>query len=296
MSEAHTSFPGHLGGIRLIEFSPDCRRFLSADLRMGVSVWEDGVKVRTYEFADDDTKSSAYSRVHAINVTPDGRYAFVAAGLKIRCIDLEFGYLSWQYRAPNMFGFIRTAPRALAINKEGEILVSFDSGTLEVWTPDGRQRARWRANDSPMMLAGLPDGNRFVGSDGYGLSIWDVADRARILATHTDMKVYGLATYKNSDKVLLRLPGRLATFDVFAERLRNDVHILPGLPYVDVTSDGDRIVHGEGRDAVLLDGGLNYVMTFTASENRIITAKFVPDQRQVVLGLDDGSIEWQDYE
>ena len=287
-TEAPPSFPGHLGGIRLLKFTSDRRRFLSGDLGMRVRLVEDGRTLMQLDLRSDGYKARAMDRVRDIAVSEDGAYAFVAAGLHLRCLDLEAGREVWRHSPRFLFGFLQTSPRAVGITKNKNVFVCNDSGAMELWRPEGKLVGRWGSNDTPNMISRLADGSSFVGSDGYGLTVWEPEDGLRTMKLRSSLRVYALKAFPKSALVATRLDGAIGTFDLFAGSLKRAFHIAPGLPFIDVSPSGETLLYGQGRGAALsnLDG--KAVAFYEQPGARILTAVFDPNGSQIVAGTDAG--------
>ena len=287
-TEAPPSFRGHLGGIRLLKFTSDRRRFLCADLGLRVKLVADGRTALQFDLGSDSYKARAMDRVRDIAVSEDGGLAFVAAGLHLRCLDLQQGSELWRHSPRFMYGFLQTSPRAVGVTKNKNVFVCNDSGTMQLWRPEGKLVSQWASNDTPNMVSRLADGTSFVGSDGYGLTVWEPEDGLRTMKLRSSLRVYALKAFPKSDMVATRLDGAIGTFDLFAGSLKTAFHIGPGLPYIDVSPLGETLLYGQGRGVALSDLDGKAVAFYERPGSRVLTAVFDPDGRQIVAGTDAG--------
>ncbi len=290
LTEAPPSFPGHLGGIRLLKFTSDGRRFLSADLGMRFKQVENGRTTLQLELSSDGYKARAMDRIHDIAVADDGAVAFVAAGLHLRCLDLESGHELWRHSPRFLFGFIQTSPRAVGITKNKYVFVSNDSGTMELWRPEGKLVSQWRTSDAPNIISRLANGSSFVGTDGYGLTVWEPEDSCRTMKLCSSTRIYGLKAFPKSDKVVTRMPGAIGIFDLFAGSLQRTFHIGSGLPFVDVSPSGETLLYGQGRGVAVADVYGKAKAFVEQPGARILTAVFSPDGSHIVAGTDAGDV------
>lgn len=290
LSESQLGLPGHLGGIRLLKFTSDCRRFLFADLEMGLTVAEPGREAERLDLGSDGSKAPAMDRIHDIAISEDGLTAFVAAGLHLRCIDLSTRTEVWRYRPPNYLGFLQTSPRVVGMMKSKDVFVCTDSGLMEVFHPDGRIVSRWRASDAPLMMSRTHNGDLFVGSDGNGITLWDPADRRRVARLACVARIYGLCAFPNTERVAVRTEFGVSILDLFTGETLRAFGVLPGLPYLDVSYDGKRLLIGEGRGVAVYDTDGNKHGVYSMPGDRVISAVFHPHEGTVVAGLESGGI------
>lgn len=291
LSETHSGLPGHLGGVRLIEQSTDRRLFLCADLDRGITLWKSRSLVSRFTFPSDGTKAKAMDRIHAIAFSEDARTIYVAAGLHVRCIAVATWEEQWSYRPDNVFGFLQSSPRALIVMKDRSVFVSSDNGQIRVFGPGGEVRAGWRSSDAPLFADLHKEGNLLIGSDGATLTVWDPADRRCLARYGSSMRIYSVKTVPGSDKVVMRTDAGLTVFDLFVGRVVRQFPTLPGLPFVDVSKDGRRIVTGEGHGAAVytLDGERKGHMTVPSA--RVLMARFNGDGNALVVGTSRGEIQ-----
>lgn len=288
LPEAQMGFPGHLGGIRLLKFTSDCRRFFCADLDMTVSLREGDRTLASFELDSDGTKTKAMDRIHDFALSDEGDLAFVAAGLHLRCLDLQSGEEHWRFRPTNLFGFLQTSPRAVAVTKNKSVWVCSDNGAMDLFRPDGTHIARWRANDTPNMVSRLHDGDLFVTSDGYGISVWDPEDRRRVFRMRSSVHVYAIRAFPHEAKVAVRSELGISVIDLFNGDTVRTFRVLPGLPFIDVSPDGRSILVGEGRGVGVYGTDGAYLGHRRANGQRVITAAFHPKEGWILAGLESG--------
>ena len=289
-TEAREGFKGHLGGIRLIEFASDDRRFLCADLAMGLSLYEDGVLKSSIDLGHDDDKTRATDRIHGIVVSEDGSHAYVAAGLYLRCIDLNENREVWRHRSKNFLGFLTSCPRVVGVSKRGDVFVSSDNSIMEVLSPEGKALAKWKPADAPLMLSRMPNGSAFVGSDSFGLTVWDPDEARRITKIRTGLYAYGLMAFPTSNNVLVRTIGGVAVFDLLEGSKVAQFPTAPGLPYVDVSAAEDTILVGHEHGVAIYNLQGELLTVFEHEDKRILTARFSPSGREVFAGTDAGTV------
>ena len=294
IKEADSGFPGHLGGIRLLEFSADGRLFLAADLEMGLMLFSDHKPVHQWNMQVHDRKGNAHKRIRDIAISDDSRYAFVTAGLHLRCFDLENLVESWEYRPPAFMGFLRTTPRAVEVVSENEIIVTYDNGQMSVWTHDGLHVERWRSNNVPTNLTKIGDGNLLAGSDGFGISVWDAQQR-RHVGTYLDRThFYSVAGIPSQNRLLARGSGFMMLFDVESQSMEASANVDPGLPYLSVHPSGDLFAAGQGDSVVIYNLWFDEQKRIEVEGDRVLTASFTPDGNHVALGMATGDIRFEE--
>ena len=288
LSEARTGFPGHLGGIRLLKFTSDRRRFFCADLDMRVSLREGGQVLASYELDSGNVKAKALDRVHDFAVSLDGRRIFVAAGLHLRCLEVDSGIEFWRYRPSNVLCFLQASPRAVDVTKTGKVWVSSDNAVMDLFDEYGSHLASWRANDAPNMVSRMHNGDWWVGSDGYGLSVWEPEERRRILRLRSSVRVYAIKAFPTDDRVAVRSDVGVTVVDLFSGDTVRTFNTMPGLPYIDISEDGRTLLVGEGRGVAVysLDG--DYLAHKKVEGDRVLTAVF--DGPQIVVGTAGGEV------
>ncbi len=288
LSEAQTGFPGHLGGIRLLKFTSDCRRFFCADLGLTVSLREEGRVLASAQLPSDGIKTKAMDRIHDFALSDEGSTAFVAAGLHLRCIDLLHGVERWRYRPDNVFGFLQSSPRAVAMTKNKYVWCCNDNGSMDLFRPEGAHVARWRASDTPNMVSQMHNGDWFVGSDGFGISVWEPEERRRILRYKSAVRVYSIKAFPREDKVAVRSDVGVSIIDLFNGDHLRTFRVLPGLPFIDVSPDGRTLLVGEGRGVAVydLDGG--QIGSYSLNGDRVLSAVFHPLDGGILAGTDSG--------
>ena len=290
LSEVRPGLPGQIGGIRLLKFTSDCRRFLFADLEMGLTLSEAGKAPLVFDLGTDGMKARAMDRIHDFAFSFDARFAFVAAGLHLRCLDLERGIEVWRYRPANLLGFLQVSPRAVAVTKNHNVFVCNDSGTMELFRPDGLLLARWRASDAPQALSRLHNGDLYAGTDGIGITVWDPEENRRVYRLRSSVRVFALAAFPHEDKVVARTEFGVSVFDLLNGDTLRTFHVPPGLPYIDVAPNGRSFVLGEGRGVAHYDIDGTKLGVHSVEGERILTALFHPLEGHIVAGTDSGGI------
>ena len=257
---------------------------------MGVSLVEPGAAPLRFELSSDGSKTKAIDRIHDFALSEDGRTAFIAAGLHLRCLDLATGQEAWRYRPHNVYAFIQSSPRAVAVLKSKNVFVCSDNGSMDLFRPGGAHVARWRSNDAPNMLSRMQNGDWFVGSDGYGVSVWDPEDRRRILRLRSSVRVYAIRAFPNEDKAVVLNDFGVSVLDLFNGQTLRTFSVMPGLPYVDVSPEGHRLLVGQGRGVGVYDTNGTPLQTLHANGERILTALFHPKEGHVVAGTESGRV------
>jgi hypothetical protein len=168
------------------------------------------------------------------------------------------------------------------------VWVSSDNATMDLFREDGTHLASWRANDAPNMVSPMRNGDWWVGSDGYGLSVWDPEGRRRILRIRSSVRVYGICAFPGDDRVAVRSDVGVSVVDLSSGHTVRSFPVLPGLPIVDVAADGRTILVGEGRGIAVYSVDGAYVEHRRADGDRVLCARF--DGALIAVGTASGEV------
>ena len=259
---------------------------------MQLRFFEDGEQISSIDLLSSFGKTKGMDRVYGAVFSSDGATAYVAGGLHFRCIDVATGTELWSHRPKNLFGFLQTSPRAVGATKSGEVFVCNDSGSMELWGKDGQKIKKRRSNDTPLMLSRLHDGETFVGSDGFGLTVWDPMELRRTMRVKwSDVHIYGIAASPVEQIVAARSDGIVAIFDLSAQELVSSIPIQYGLPIIRFSPDGSRVLVGQGSGVVLFDLDGKEIDRVSYMDDRVLSAVFKPSTGEVFVGLASGAVE-----
>ena len=171
-------------------------------------------------------------------------------------------------------------------------MVSNDSGTIELWNDYGHLVRKRRVHDAPNMLKRLHDGLSFVGSDGFGLTVWEPTTLRRTMRVKwTDVHVYGIAASPVAPIVAGRTDGLVNLFDIESQEHVASIPVQPGLPILDFSPDGQKIVVGQGAGLALFDINGQELDRISYMNDRVLSAKFKPTTGEMYVGLASGAIE-----
>ncbi|HXH60327.1 MAG TPA: hypothetical protein VNI20_03115 [Fimbriimonadaceae bacterium] len=249
---------------------------------------EDGDE-HVFKLSSDGQKTRAMDRIHAAVFSDDGSKVYVAAGLHLRCLDLDRGVQAWSYRPANLYGFLQSTPRAIGITANKNVFLCNDNGTMDLFRPDGAHVARWRSSLSPNMVSRHYNGSWFYGSDGHGVTVWDPEDRRLIMSIRSSVRVYALRGFPKSDRVVVRTDAGVSIIDAFNGQVQRTFPVGYGLPILDVSPDGNRILVGQIRGIGIYDLEGHRTGGAEVPGARVLSARFHP-QGGLVLGTDSGSI------
>jgi hypothetical protein len=90
--------------------------------------------------------------------------------------------------------------------------------------------------------------------------------------------------------VAVRTEFGVSILDLFTGETLRSFGVLPGLPYLDVSYDGKRLLIGEGRGVAVYDTDGNKHGVYSMPGDRVISAVFHPHEGTVVAGLESGGI------
>jgi WD40 repeat protein len=140
------------------------------------------------------------------------------------------------------------------------------------------------------MLSELADGDLFVGSDGYGITVWDPETRRRVFRMKSSVHVFGLKAFPRGQLVAVRSEVGVSVIDLNNGEVRRTWPVAPGLPYIDVSPDGSQILVGSGRGVAVYNTDGSLVREEGTDGERVITAVFHPKSGHVVAGTETGQV------
>lgn len=282
------------GGTNHLAYSPDGELLATSDTGMLIEVKRADEVVFSVSLAARDDKVRPTERVRGVRFSHDGRLLYVAAGDRMTAFDVGLGIRVWDYRPPRSFGFLIISPIAVATSL-GFVAAAFDNGSFAIWDDGGQMRALWHENDCPRFMGFLPDGDRLVGSDSFGLGVWNVQTRRREHKARISDRVYGLATKPDQALVALRTLHHVLIYDADAGEMRARLPIGAGLPLAAfhpterVLALGDRF----GVNVVDLEGG--FIERYNTRECSVLSIAFSPDGSRLSAGLSDRTVSHWDF-
>lgn len=281
------ALPTHTG-YRIIEPLPD-GAFLAGTLKGTLVRIEAGEVAREATLQEVWSKNPIADRVHAISMHPDGRHAAICVGRNIVMIDAVTLETIWRVQGRALFGLLSITPRACMWMETGELLISLDSGMLEVRSSSGDLLRKRRESDAPNVAHGLVDGVGFVGCIANQVIIWD----SRSLAVTSRCQLPGAVHYvrplQDGQHVAALCEGSLRLWDMEERREKAAWEVDPTVPGFDVSlkeSMAAICVH-EGIRLIGLDEEIDELHP---TPGRPLSVRSLPEPRSFVAGTETGQV------
>jgi hypothetical protein len=226
--------------------------------------------------------------VRSVAEVADSRLLVAISGASVWGLDAQTGDILWRKRSPFHWGFFPSRPSAAATGKEGEVLVSYDDGRMEVFAPGGQVAARWHDSESPLVLR--TSEGVIVGSGGYNLGVWDVESRSRVSNVRLRDRVVAFDAAAQAPVLAIARHGAVdCRHAVTGEARSFDWPV--GLPAVAVSPDAKTLAltTAEGYETVDVESGVREA--FTVEQGRVSALAFGADG-VLWSGTSRGSLGW----
>jgi WD40 repeat protein len=273
----------HRDRVNHVATSPDRDVFAGSDVSSRVLVWRQG------EVALDFTVRSRFrpwlsNVVRALQFSADGRELYVAMSDRVRSYDVENGQTRWCASAPNLLAFLPNPPQGLAVAPSGDLVVTYASGVIDLWTPYRVRKARWSHNDAPRMIGVLGDGRRAIGANGYSVTMWDLDSHALIGRLDPGGHVYGFAVSRVRDVAALHYGTSVRLFDLVEGREMARFDVPPGLPLIAFSPNEEALAVGMGTSVSIRDFEGREIYGTTPSKGRVQAFAFALDGASILVG------------
>lgn len=273
-----------------IAYAPNGEVWAEANASMALTLMGGSDRRWTIDLSSDSQKASAVQRVRRLVFDPSGRVLVAALSDRLAAYDVETGAEIWSFSPPNLFSFLVQGPSDVAFLSEGQLLVPFDEGSLNLWNLGGWSERRRRMSIAPRMVAMLSDKSGFVGSDGSQTWVWDLPGFGRRFRL-TYERVYALAGLPRRPIVAVRTLDQLQIVDVGTRQTMATVDVSPGLPLIAASPSDEVFAVGGEFGAVLYDLKGNELATAnTATGARLTALTFDTTGTTLALGGIDGEV------
>lgn len=278
----------HSTGLNHVAFGRDGACVAIADTALNVEI-RDGETVRwSRSLATMTPKVRPMQRIRGLELAPDGKALFVVVSDLLLALDTRDGSEFWRYEPPRALGFLVVSPMSLAVRDDGVVAAAFDNGAIGLWSAEGEQLALWKDFDTQRQLAFLPDG-RLVGNDSFGLSVFDVDARKRVIRTSLRDRAFGLATAPVSSP----LAGRVAVRTLHetwqmtpSGEILGRSSVEPGLPLIAYHPTEEKLAMGAAHAVGIVDGSGAPVERIPVEDATVVSLAFSPAGQPVVGGSD----------
>jgi WD40 repeat protein len=221
-------------GTNHVLYSRDGSLIATSDVQMNVFVRRGNELVYEGRFESANEKIRSTERVRGLAFSANGKTLWVASGDTLRAIDLTTGVVTWEYTPPRSYGFLIISPMSVAVSDSGQVVATFDNGTIGIWTEEGTEVAKWRENDAPRNIAFVSDGTKLVGADGFYVSQWDptLPRHRRTAQFRVQERIYGAALHPNLPLVAIRHLSHAELWDTDSQRVVRSFPVDIGLPLI----------------------------------------------------------------
>ncbi len=273
-----------------IAHAPGGGVWAEANASMALTLMDGRDRRWTIDLSSESQKASAVQRVRRLVFDPSGRVLVAALSDRLAAYDVESGAEIWSFSPPNLFSFLVQGPSDVAFLNDGQLLVPFDEGSLNLWNLGGWSERRRRMSIAPRMVAMLSDKSGFVGSDGSQTWVWDLPGFGRRFRL-TYERVYALAALPHRPVVAVRTLDQLQIVDVGTRQTLATVDVSPGLPLVAASPSDEIFAVGGEFGAVLYDLNGNELATAnTVAGARLTSLAFDVTGMTLALGGIDGEV------
>jgi serine/threonine-protein kinase len=206
---------GHAGPVHNVRFLPDGRLLSGSGYPGGDRT------LRLWDVAGgrELNQLTLPHQVHALDVSPDGRFALVGLGNgEIAYVDLE------TFQSIRLLRGHRGAVGWLGFAADGQTAFSAGSdGTARIWNlTDGAEVKQFAVvNPRARGAALFPDGKRLLTADGGGLlQIWDIVSGQELKRFQRDGFIDSVAVLADGKQALVTGNGGAGLYDLESRELR----------------------------------------------------------------------------
>lgn len=236
----------HPCAVRSLRLSSDNQVLATADVDRVVCLWNKigGEWIQRFHLAlrEDNDRFRALDLIRDVQFSTSGKQLIVAAGEALRVFNTDTGEQVWRNNADHNFSFLITTPLTIAVHDDS-IACAYADGTIEVYEPGAsRPSLRWRDNFGPVRLHFSPDGKSLIGTDRYGVHIWDSSSGVMTTKISAPGKVFDIAVSPTSDTVAVRTLEELHTYSTDRNIWSGGHYARAGLPVVEFSRDGELFV------------------------------------------------------
>jgi WD40 repeat protein len=231
------SLQAHDAPVRLIVFGPNDLMF-TGDVEMQCVIWHDGEPAVKLDKKSVSPRHRPHDRLRAAAFSNDGKTLFLACGSRLLAIDTASGRELWSHRATEWWPFMISVAQSMAVDNEGCLVVSFDNGSFERWSPALRRIYRRKDHDAPYWLTLDIEAGKIVGCDAYHICTWNLADGSKQSRIKLEDHAYSFAYSPRSGLAAVRDAGTVAVWNLFGTEAGERLSVPPGPPLIAFSPDG----------------------------------------------------------
>lgn len=261
----------------------------TSDVRMNVRVQRGGEIVFARNFESRLDKVRPTDRVRGLAFSPDASRLYVAAGDTVYAVDAASGQTVWSYVPPRSFGFLVVSPANLAVSRVGDVAVSFDNGTLAVWSGEGEIRSMWQDNDAPRRLA-YANEDRIVGTDSFSLTTWSVTTRQRGWRKTLAHRAFGFAVSPTGEYVVTRGLHDATIWEADSGERIADLAVGTGLPTLAFHPRRPILALGSRDGVEMVDFQGRSLRSFSVEGSSVVSLAISTDGGELAVGCGDDSL------
>ena len=280
----------HQQGINHIAFSDDGLAMATGDVAMDIEVSYDGRVIQSFDVGSDLDKVRPTERIRGLAFSPDGKHLHVVAADRLSTFGTKDAQEKWHYTPPRSFGFLVISPMCLSVALDGKIAVGFDNGTVGVWSPDGEKLGMWRDVDVQRQLEFLPDCQTLIGTDSFGVSVFDSVTRKRTRRFRLEERAYGMAVAPHETLYAVRTLHDVLVVDHTNGETILKTPVEPGLPLVKFHPSRDLLVLSNANGAHFVDFRGVIQNRIEIPDAGVCSIGFTPSGQELVVGCSDHKV------
>lgn len=238
-------------------------------------------------FEYGDTKAGHMRRIRGIAWLDETRLV-AGAGSLLLMFDVSSAALLWQVRVSEYLPFMASSIHAIAAKSDGEILISTDAGTIEVYSEFGTLLGRISDANAPHEAFLSPDEELLIGADGHQVAAWQTRDLARVATVAFFGQVHSIQPWRGAPLgFAARIDNSIGLYSFENEGApHRQLPAQPGPPSFALSPDEERVctLHPEGARESKWDGGS---LLIEREGCRPLSCCYQRDGR-LLIGWDDG--------
>lgn len=283
---------GHESPVRLIVFGPG-DLMVTADTNMQVCVWKGDEVVTRMDHRASNLRHRALDRLRSAVFTKDGSALFLACGSRLLSVDSFSGEVKWRYVAPEWWPFLIASPQSLALDSNDGLVVAFDNGTFERYSPSMERLYRRKDNDSPVWITLDEAADKIIGCDGYRIGMWSLKDGHKTNGITISDHAFAFAYSPETGLAAVRDTGTVALWSLLGSEVQERVPVPPGPPLLCFDADGQNFAFCSGDEVVVRNLSGESIHLPCGEESRLVTFSFGPDG-SLWTGHADGAVRrWE---
>jgi WD40 repeat protein len=229
-------------------------------------------------------------RMRSLVLAPDESRFYTSATDSLCAFGAHDGRPLWSYTPRRSFGFLVISPTRVAVSRDGLVAAGFDDGALGVWSPEGRCIARWADNDGPGMLGFSTDGQFIVGTDGFSVCAWDLANWSKVIKFWLHEKAFGFAVHPQANLAAVRTLDFVSIHEIATGSVQSAFEVKSGLPLVAFRPYSMQIAVADAYKVMVVEPSGKVAARVDSEGIRVTSLAWSGDGSRLAIGTFDGSI------